>query len=81
MPWDSVPPVVLPLSVPFPAKCAKRDCLNFGGHSTFDPGKLELSGDPVPAEQVGNFQGLAGFFSASANGVLVYGGRRLCWEC
>ncbi len=41
----------------------------------FNPNKLELSGDPVPvAEQVGNFQGVAGFFSASANGVLIFVG-------
>ena len=41
----------------------------------FNPNKLELSGDPVPvAEQVGSFQGLIGFFSASSNGVLTYVG-------
>jgi Tol biopolymer transport system component/predicted Ser/Thr protein kinase len=41
----------------------------------FNPNKLELSGDPVPvAEQVGSFQGLIGFFSASNNGVLTYAG-------
>jgi len=52
----------------------------------FDPKKLELSGDPVPvAEPVGGFQILYGFFSASANGVLVYvggssaGNTQLTW--
>jgi hypothetical protein len=41
----------------------------------FNPNKLELSGDPAPvAEQVGNYQGAIGFFSASTNGVLVYVG-------
>jgi Tol biopolymer transport system component len=52
--------------------------LLFNGEGTvlaqaFDPGKLELSGDPVPVEQVGNAQDL-NFFSASTNGVLVYRG-------
>jgi Tol biopolymer transport system component len=52
----------------------------------FDSNKLELSGDPVPvAEQVGNFQGVSGFFSASSSGVLVYvggssaGNAQLTW--
>jgi eukaryotic-like serine/threonine-protein kinase len=52
----------------------------------FDSNKLELSGDPVPvAEQVGNFEGVSGFFSASSNGVLVYvgggsaGNAQLTW--
>jgi Tol biopolymer transport system component/predicted Ser/Thr protein kinase len=41
----------------------------------FNPNKLELSGDPVPvAEQVGNLQRFAGFFSASTNGMLTYVG-------
>jgi eukaryotic-like serine/threonine-protein kinase len=40
----------------------------------FDPGKLELSGDPVPVvDQVGSAQNIV-FFSASANGVLGYVG-------
>ncbi len=51
----------------------------------FNPGKLELSGDPVPiAEQVGSTLGVQGFFSASVNGVLAYvggssGNTQLAW--
>jgi eukaryotic-like serine/threonine-protein kinase len=51
----------------------------------FDPGKLALSGDPVPvAEQLG--QGAAGVFSVSMNGLLVFtagnqgaGSAQLTW--
>ena len=39
----------------------------------FDTKRLELAGEPVPvAEQVGNSNGVHGFFAASANGVLAY---------
>ena len=53
----------------------------------FDPGKLELSGDPVPvASPVGSFGGpTVGLFSVSENGVLVYRSgssslTRLAWR-
>jgi eukaryotic-like serine/threonine-protein kinase len=51
----------------------------------FNPNKLELSGDAVPvAEQVRGYLGFMSFFSASANGVLVYlggnaGNTQLTW--
>jgi eukaryotic-like serine/threonine-protein kinase len=55
---------------------------------TFDPGRLELSGDPVPvADQVGSFAAAqAGLYSVSETGVLAYrvglsgnGGVQLTW--
>jgi Tol biopolymer transport system component len=41
---------------------------------TFDPGKMELSGDPIPvAEDVGSFSGAYyGLFAVSHTGALVY---------
>jgi eukaryotic-like serine/threonine-protein kinase len=53
----------------------------------FNPNKLELSGDAAPvAEQVRSYVGFMSFFSASANGVLVYlggngggGNTQLAW--
>jgi Tol biopolymer transport system component len=53
----------------------------------FDPGKLELSGDPIPvASPVGSFAApTIGLFSVSENGILVYrsgssGLYRLTWR-
>jgi hypothetical protein len=48
----------------------------------FDPSRLELSGDPIPiAEGVGITLG-HGYFSASANGTLIYrkGGANPAWR-
>ncbi len=51
---------------------------------SFDARRLELVGDPIPmAEQLGSYRDF-GFFSASANGVLVYrtgggGDSQLTW--
>jgi Tol biopolymer transport system component len=73
------------------AEFAPPDLLLFLRESTlmaqrFDPGRLELSGDPFQvAEQVGWNSGGAGGFTVSANGVLAYRtggmgqGRQLIW--
>jgi len=51
----------------------------------FDAKRLELVGEPVPvAEQVGNVNGAAGYFTASSNAILAYrvgggGGVQLTW--
>jgi Tol biopolymer transport system component len=73
------------------AEFAPPDLLLFLRESTlmaqrFDPGRLELSGDPFQvAEQVGWSSGGIGGFTVSANGILAYRtgglnqGRQLIW--
>jgi hypothetical protein len=40
--WDTAQSFASPLAVPFPAKCAKRDCLNFGVQSILEGGDARL---------------------------------------